>query len=232
MILISTSRGTCSQLHQHPARGQAMASKLCRISQPTQTLGRAWATSKRTTDRQDIDPYSLHYDGLHREIARYSPTSHTATFPCYARACIFLPLLSSAVSLGVAVTLLGTERCDVCWGADGVHVLAEEPVHEGRRLRLPAPVRPCAYARLPHPHQVWRVQGARLPLQAQHGRCEGAPQALQGQPSSCFFSQQSPRSAPAQRCAASSPWALLGCCIKTGLPSLVLACLLRQGQHC
>ena len=48
--------------------------------------------------------------------------------------------------------------------ATGLHILAARAVHEGRHLRLPAPVRPGAHAGVPQPAQVWSVQGARWVL--------------------------------------------------------------------
>ena len=49
---------------------------------------------------------------------------------------------------------------------DGVPPLVARLVHEGQRLRVPAPVRQAAHADVPLLRQVQRVQGARLSVQA------------------------------------------------------------------
>jgi hypothetical protein len=62
--------------------------------------------------------------------------------------------------------------CAHC-AADGVHLLAQRAMHEGRLLRLFAPVRLRPDAGVPNAAQVWYLPGSRLPVQAHAGQHQG-----------------------------------------------------------
>ena len=114
--------------------------------------------------------------------------------------------------------------------ADGVPPLAARPVHEGQRVRLSAPVRGVAHARVSLLRKVWRVQGSRLAQAAPRGHSAHFRAPLQ-EPDCPFKHSSDDIKVRDKRCASASTLLVDACDRTATCTSLASASTARTGAR-